>query len=255
MWKKYGAVLRRDGPRFAKCNVAKVTPDDEPSFCVEGLGLEFDKLIANKVGEIIIFEPTAFDLYFASGKRPEFWIGHDKTKVVGSNVELCLLNEGVAFRFPLPNTACGKAVRDMVLSGERTSISIGFTELNGRDEIHFGHNVHRIVEASVREVSLVTTGASKAAFARIINANAEPPLHESVNTTMFGLEFDLHNVRRLSDDNQFSLRQLKRDLLLLQDEDDSHNPIKPMTMDQHNRLQTEQYESLRAQRRAVLLGV
>jgi HK97 family phage prohead protease len=218
MFRKYGKQLFRGGPRFAKSNAAAADTDDEPRLCVEGLGLEFDTLIANKVGEIIRFEPTAFDNYFASGKRPEFWIGHNKDKVVGGNVELCILNEGLAFRFPIPNTAQGKAVKDMILAGEHTSISVGFTELNARDEVLFGHNVHHIIEASIREVSVVPIGASKKAFCRIIDANREPPLHESVNTTLFGIEHDLHNIKQLKDDNQFNLRQLKRDLLLLEDE-------------------------------------
>jgi HK97 family phage prohead protease len=219
MFRKFGKQLFRDGPRFAKSNVTNTDRDGEPRYCVEGLGLEFDTLIANKVGEIIRFEPTAFDNYFASCKRPEFWIGHNKDKVVGGNVEVCILNEGLAFRFPIPNTAQGKAVKDMILAGEHTSISVGFTELNARDEVLFGHNVHHIIEASIREVSVVPIGASKNAFCRIIDANLEPPLHESVNTTLFGIEHDLHNIKRLIDDNQFNLRQLKRDLLLLEDND------------------------------------
>jgi HK97 family phage prohead protease len=241
---------------FAKSNAAKTEPDDEPRLCVEGLGLEFDTLIANKIGEIIIFEPTAFDDYFASGKRPEFWIGHDKDKVVGGNVELAILNEGVAFRFELPNTTHGIAVKDSVLSGEQTGISVGFTELNARDEIHFGRNVHRILEASIREVSVVPRGASKKAFCRIIDANREPRLGESVNTVLFGIEHDLHNIKVLVDDNDFAIRTLKRNLLLLQDgHHGSDEPIKSMTVNQSNRLQTEQYETFRAQRRAVLLGM
>lgn len=254
MFRKFGKQLFRDGPRFAKSTAVRDDADNEPRFCVEGLGLEFDTLIANKVGEIIRFEPTAFDNYFASGKRPEFWIDHNKDKVVGGNVELCILNEGLAFRFLLPNTAHGKAVKDMVLAGEHTSISVGFTELKARDDVHFGHKVHHILEAEIREVSVVSVGASKKAFCRIIDSNCEPPLHESVNTTMFGIEHDLHNIRQLKAGNEFSIRQLKRDLLLLEDGQPTR-PIRQMTIDNINRLQTEQYETFRAKRRAVLLGV
>jgi HK97 family phage prohead protease len=249
---KYGVLLARNGPRFARANVARADSNDEPRLCVEGLGLEFDTLIANKVGEIIRFEPTAFDKYFASGKRPEFWIGHNKDKVVGGNVELSILNEGLAFRFPLPNTAQGKAVKDMVLAGEHTSISVGFTELNARDEVYFGHKVHHILEASIREVSVVPVGASKKAFCRIIDANYEPQLHQSVNTTMFGIEQDLHDIKRLQDDNQFNLRQLKRDLLLLEDEQDSDEPIRPMTMKRTYPSVIDRTEQMQSQRRKIL---
>ena len=220
MFRRYGASIFRDGRRFAKSDVAETEIDDEPRFCAEGLGLEFDTLIVNKVGEIILFEPTSYDAYFSSGKRPEFWVGHDSTKVVGSNVELSILNEGVAFRFELPNTMLGKAVKDAVLSGEKTSISVGFVELKGHDEIHFGRKVHHITEASIREISVVPVGASKKAFCRIIDANREPSLDESVNTVMFGIEYDMHNIKVLKDDNEFAIRTLKRDLLLLQDEHD-----------------------------------
>ena len=255
MFRKYPGRLFRDGPRFAKSTVVEADTDNEPRLCIEGFGLAFDTPIANKLGEIIIFSPTSFDGYFSSGRRPEMWLAHDKAKVVGSNVELCILNEGIAFRFPLPTTAHGATVKDMVLSGEHTSISIGFTELRAHDEVHCGHKVRHIDEASIREISVVSVGACKTAFVRLIDENNEPPLHESVNTAMFGLEHDLHNVKRLKDDNDSDIRWLKRSLALL--EGDLHcgdEPFAQPTMSAYagNNFVTEQYDSLRAQRRAVL---
>ena len=255
MFRKYGASLFRNGPRFAKSTAVKDDADDEPRFCIEGLGLEFGKLIVNKLGETILFEPTSFDKYFATGRRPEMWLGHDNSKVIGSNVELCVLDEGIAFRFSLPDTACGKVVKDMVLSGEQTSISVGFTQLGARDEVHFGHNVTHIYEAEIRELSVVPVGACKTAFVRLIDANKEPPLHESVNSTLFGVEYDLHSIKVIREDNEADIDRLKLKLSALEAatyEDEPTSVARPMTVDQYNRHQTDRYEKMQSERRAML---
>jgi HK97 family phage prohead protease len=254
MFRKYGASMFRDGQRFAKSTAAVADVDDEPHFCVEGLSIETEKLLVNKLGETIWFEPTAFDDDIASGNKPELWHSHDKTKVVGSNVELCAVNVGVAFRFQLPNTTLGQAVKDMVLSGEQNSVSIGFTEVKTRDEVHFGHKVRHIEQASIREVSICPRGASSKAFARIIDANKEPPLRESVGTTMFGIEYDLHAVKILSEDNHTDMLLLARRLLALNGEHQySDEPITFSIMaSQSNRIQTETIEQMQRQRRAKL---
>jgi HK97 family phage prohead protease len=256
MLKKYGASLFRNGPLFAKsAHYAEPPADREPNFCIEGLGVSFETLIINKDGETIWFEPGAFDNYFASGRQPEMWLGHDKNRVVGSNVELCVLDEGIAFRFQLPDTAYGKAVKDMVLSGEQTSISVGFTQLSIRNEVHFGHNVIHILEAEIREVSLCPRGACKKAFARLIDANHEPPLHESVNSAMFGIEYDIHNLRVGRADIGADIRMLKKTLSTLEAGTYHGEPqvvTRSMTAAQSNRLQTEWYARLQHERRAML---
>jgi HK97 family phage prohead protease len=233
MLKKYGASLFRNGPRFAKSTAVKDDSDAEPRFCVEGLGVELDTLILNKLGEIIIIEPKAFDGYFASGNRPMVWLEHDETKVVGANAELCLLNEGVAFRIPLTNSVYATAAKQLIQSGTHTSVSIGYHELRGCDEMHFGHKVRHIQEASIHEISICPRGASKKAFARIINANCEPPLHESVNTTMFAIEYDWHNINRLKDENEADAERLTQRLAVLQAETWQDEPVvRSLTADQ-----------------------
>jgi HK97 family phage prohead protease len=248
MLKKYGASLFRNGPRFAKSTVVK---DDPPRLCIEGLGVELDTLIVNKHGEIIIIEPKAFDGYFASGNRPMVWLEHDETKVVGANAELCLLNEGVAFRIPLTDSHYATAAKQLIQSGTHTSVSIGYHELRGCDEMHFGHKVRHIQEASIHEISICPRGASKKAFARIINANCEPPLHESVNTTMFAIEYDWHNVTRLKEENEASVERLTLRLAALQAETEQGETVaRSITSDQCNMIVSDWYDQLRTERRA-----
>jgi HK97 family phage prohead protease len=258
MFSKYGARLGRDGPRFAKSNVAKVDDaDDEPRLCIEGIGISFGKLIVNKFGETILFEPNSFDKYFSTGKRPDFQLSHDPTKVFGSNTELCILDEGVAFRLPLANKSYAATIKQMVESGEQACISIGFTELRTRDEVHFGHKVKHIEEAEIREISLCPRGACKQGFARIIDANSEPPLHESVNTAMFGIEFGLHNIKIIKEDNDIAVDWLKHKLSTLDGEHQHNEPqssAPSMTTGQGNRLVTDSYDRMRAERRTKLLG-
>jgi HK97 family phage prohead protease len=255
MLKKYGKAISCMGPRFAKSTAVKDDAGAKPHFCVEGLGLEFEKLIVNKLGETILFEPNSFDKYFESGRRPEMWLRHNSSNVIGSNVELCLLDKGIAFRFPLPDTPSGKAVKDMVLSGEQTSISVGFTQLIARDEVHCGHTVTHIEEAEIREISVCPRGACATAFVRLIDAHKEPPLHASVNSTMFGIEHDLHYIGIIKEDIDTDIDSLKRRLSALQaaaEYDEPHLVARSMTPDQCNRLQTERYEAMISDRRTML---
>jgi HK97 family phage prohead protease len=251
MLKRYGKAISSMGPRFAKSITIKDDADDEPRLCIEGLGVELDTLIVNKHGEIILIEPKAFDEYFASGKRPMVWLEHDQTKVVGANAELCLLDEAVAFRIPLTNSHYATVAKQLIQSGTHTSVSIGYHELRGRNEVHFGHNVRHIEEASIHEISICPRGASKKAFARIINAKCEPPLHESVNTTMFAIEYDWHNVSRLKEENEIDIDRIKSRLSALQTGIDNDEQFAlSMTSDQCNRIVTERYDDMISERRS-----
>jgi HK97 family phage prohead protease len=251
MLKKYGASLFRSGPRFSKSTVVKDEADPEPRFCIEGLCVLFDTPILNQHGDTIVFEPTAFDKYFESGRRPDFWLNHDKTKVVGSNTELCILNEGVAFRLPLANKDYAATIKEMVASGAQDSISIGFIELKTRNEECFGHPVKFIEEADLVEVSAVPVGACKQAFSRLIDANNEPPLHESVNTSMFAIDYGMHNIKVIKKDNEVAIDWIERKLSALQTGIDNDEPhMVAMTSDQSNRLQTERYDDMISERRS-----
>jgi HK97 family phage prohead protease len=257
MLKNYGASLFRKGPRFAKSTAVKDDADAEPRLCIEGIGVLFETPILNKRGETIVFEPTAFDIYFSSGKRPDFWFSHDPTKVFGSNTELCILKEGVAFRLPLTNESYASTVKGMIESGEQASVSIGFTELKTRNEVCFGHPVKFIEEAELVEVSLVPVGACKQAFARLIDANNEPPLHESVNTSMFAIEYGMHNIKVIRKDNEAEIDRIERKLSALQtviDNDESYLVAPSMTVDQCNRIVSGRYDQLRTKQRANLFS-
>jgi phage head maturation protease len=251
MLKKYGASLFRSGPRFSK---STDTPDDspyEPRLCIEGIGIAFDTPILNKYGETIIFGPNSFDEYFKSSTRPPFWQCHDAATVFGSNTELSILNVGVAFRLPLTSTYATK-IRELVDSGH-DGISIGFTEIRTRKEILFGYPVKMIDEAVIREISLVPRGACKQAFCRVIDANHEPPLNESVSSDMFGLEYDLHHVKIIHEDNKATVDWLKDRLSALEAET-SYDEPSPMRWpaNESNRRTTAQYEAMIAERRTML---
>jgi hypothetical protein len=172
-----------------------------------------------------------------------------------SGLELCPLNVGVAFRLPLTNKRYAETIREMVETGEQASISIGFTSLKTRNEVLFGHPVKIVEEAEIREVSLVPRGACKQAVARIIDANCEPPLNESVSSDMFGIEYGLHNIRSIKEDNETAINWLKRSLSTLEAglQGDECEPANWSTdVYQSNRLQTEKYDRLQSARRAML---
>jgi HK97 family phage prohead protease len=257
MFSKYGARLGRDGPRFAKSNVARIDAEDEPRLCIEGIAVLTEHPIADKNGQILVFDPHAFDEHVASGRKTEVWLGHDSKKVVGSNVQLCLLNNGVAFRLPLTNKSYAATIKQMVESGRQAAISIGFTELEGRDEICFGHAVRWVEKAQIREVSLVAVGACKESFGRIIDANHEPPLNESVSSDMFTLEYGLHNLKVIKRENDEAISELRCRISALAGIrcDDEPQSSAPSMTNEGNRRLTDSYDRMRAERRAKLLGV
>jgi HK97 family phage prohead protease len=249
-----GASLFRNGPRFVKS--ITTAKDKPPRLCIEGLGITFDTPILNKYGETIIFGPNSFDEYFKSSTRPPFWQSHDAATAFGANTELCLLSEGVAFRLDLTNVTNAAKIEELVMSGH-DGISIGFTELKTRNEVLFGHPVKMIDEAEIREISLVPRGACKQAFCRLIDANKEPPLHESVNSTMFGIEYDLHNIKIIKEDNDIAICWLERKLSALQaaaEYDEPHLVAPSMTVDQCNRIVSGRYDQLRTEQRALLFS-
>jgi HK97 family phage prohead protease len=255
MFAKYGASLFRKGPRFAKSIAIKDDADAEPLICLEGICVLFDTPILNQHVDTIAFEATAFDKYFASGRRPDFWLRHDPTKVVGANVELCILDKAVAFRLQLANNNHAATIKEMVKSGAQDSISIGYKELKTRNELCFGHPVKFIEEADLVEISAVPVGACKQAFSRLIDANKEPPLHESVNTTIFAIEYDWHNIKVIKKENEADIDRIECRLSALQagiDDDEPEAVLLPSTSDQCNRAVTERYDDMISARRRML---
>jgi HK97 family phage prohead protease len=255
MFKKYGAALIREKPRSAKSKVDAIPAVKEPRYCIEGIGVLTETPILNKLGEIIVFAPTAFDKYIANNHRPDLWLSHDNTKIVGSGIELCGMNVGVAFRMALSDERYAAIIKQMVESKTRDSISIGFTEIKVRDKVYFGHKVRYIEEAEIREVSLVPVGACRQAFARIIDANNEPPLEQSVSSDMFAIEYDLHNIHSIRKDNDLSIEWLQQRLAALEAGASYHGEqpaSRPMTMSESNRLHTEWVNQMQSERRAML---
>jgi phage head maturation protease len=117
MMKRYSSIVAHMKPRFAKSRA--VEDEDEPRLCIEGIAVLTEHPIADKNGQILVFDPHAFDEHVASGRKTEVWLGHDSKKVVGSNVQLCLLNNGVAFRLPLTNKSYAATIKQMVESGKQ----------------------------------------------------------------------------------------------------------------------------------------
>lgn len=238
----------RHGPRRA---TVAAEPEVKPRICIEGLGIMFDTPILNKHGKTIVFEPKSFDKYFETGARPPFWQSHNENMAFGLNTELCILSEGIAFRLDLTNVKDSNKIQQLIKSGH-DGISIGFTEVKTRDEVLFGHPVKMIEEASLREISLVSRGACKQAWCRVIDANNEPPLHESVNSTMFAIEYDLHDMKIKVEDRRSDLESLSARLAALNagTQYDDRPASRSMSVNESNRRQTDQYDRLAADARS-----
>jgi HK97 family phage prohead protease len=229
----------------------------EPRLCIEGWAVIFEEPILNK-NEILVFERGCFDEHIANGCRTEFWLAHDSTEVVGSNesgLELCVTGDGLAFRMPLSNRRYADTIMRMVESKKQAAISVGITRSKERTEMIGNREVIFIEHVELRECSLVAAGSCEQAFARLIDANQNPSLCESVNSITFKIESGIHNARVQGNNNSTRLRALKHRISALEAKQQTPPVNLSMTTSESTRIVTERYDTMRAERRANLLGV
>ena len=231
------------------------SPDDgyEPRLCIEGWAIVFDEPILIQSGEIVVFERGCFDNHFADGCITEFWIAHDSTEVVGSNhsgLELCVTGDGLAFRLPLSNRRYADIIQRMVESTTQAAISVGITRSKEREEVRGGHKVIFIEHAGLRECSLVAAGSCEQAFARLIDANHNPSLEDSIKSVTFKIESGMHNIRTQGNKNRNRIETLKSQISALKALQDTQLVKLSMTTNQSNRLQTEANERMQSEHRA-----
>ena len=254
MIKKHGAVLARSGSRLAK-RVYVEDDEYEPQYCLEGIAIVYDEPYLTNTGDIIVPERGCLDEHFAKRARTEFWVGHDSEQVLSNpttEIEFIEIGDTLAFRMPLTNNRNTTQIREMVQSGKQAAISVGLTRTKERKDKVGSHTVIYIESADLRELSACAEGSCDQAFARFIDANHNPPLKDSVNSFAFKLEHGMHNLKVQGKKNRTQLEALKDRISVLQAGLHTQHVMRSITANESNRLQTERYDLLQAERRATL---
>lgn len=103
----------------------------------------------------------AFAATIASGRTIKLLWQHDAAKPIGVPLELKEDAYGLFGRWRIPQTAQGREAREYVRAQLVDGLSIGFYTIKAED---LGGGVRALIEADLREVSLVTMPANESAL-------------------------------------------------------------------------------------------
>jgi hypothetical protein len=221
---------------------------------LDGQALKFNVPIPYN-DTLIMFEPDAFgDI---DQHTVAFCIDHlSSSEVATTNNGLLLIvdEDAIQFRLDLEQAKNGYVIAHMCEIGNREATSIGFEILDERTRTIAGHSVRVISRARLVEVSLCKNGAAGVdAFAYLVDTTATPRPVAGVRSKKFQAYNAMYKVSS-------KLRQMKATntaVLALQERIESLDAepiVWSMTVHESNAIATNDYERLRAQRRAVLLG-
>jgi phage head maturation protease len=169
--------------RFERTGVLAKSDDDEMALpALEGFCARYDKVFVQK-GRLVVVVRNAFEKSIGNGLMVDFINDHDKNFRYG-RAEVLHHTDGVAFRFILPKSPTGYALRKMVANYRRSDISVGATVLEQETRVVAGRNVVFVTEASLDDISAVQNGAVGLCNARIIDASKEPPLKDNCKFLM-----------------------------------------------------------------------
>jgi phage head maturation protease len=169
--------------RFQTTGVLARSDDDEmirPA--LEGFAARYNKLFLQK-GRLVVLVKNAFEKSIGNGRTVDFRNNHDNNFTYG-RAEVLHHTDGVAFRFVLPASVSGYALRKMVANYRRSDISIGARVIAAETKVVAGRNVEFVTEAALDEISAVQDGALALCNARIIDAAKEPSLGENCKYLM-----------------------------------------------------------------------
>ncbi|WP_292675028.1 HK97 family phage prohead protease [Mesorhizobium sp.] len=122
-------------------------------------------------GQIDVFTDTCFDESVVFGRNIGFLINHEWGKQVGGTndgLELMSDPEGLAFRYPLPDTALGREALSMITQGKgQSGMSVGYKVLDKAFITLDGQQVRVLRKCELTEISIVKVGAVPGAFTNV----------------------------------------------------------------------------------------
>jgi HK97 family phage prohead protease len=146
--------------------------------CIQGYAVRTNKLFVLD-GQYTVFCKHALkNSTIASNVNVQ--LDHDSGTTFGKRgLELIHDDNGVAFRFPLPASARGYALQQMVDQYQRPDVSIGYSPIASVVKQVDDYDVRFITDASIVELSIVKFGKCPYSYARMIDASVERSLKES----------------------------------------------------------------------------
>jgi HK97 family phage prohead protease len=150
---------------------------------LRGYATRYSKAFVNG-GRFCVFQKGCFARSLCDSTPIRFLVEHRESELIATTadrLELCPDDEGLAFHLSLEDDDSSRRVADMVNSGLKTGMSMGFRVEHYEDAQIAGENVRIIKDATLNEISLVGAGAVKQAHCSLIQHDSARPLKEDID--------------------------------------------------------------------------
>ncbi|RUW17386.1 HK97 family phage prohead protease [Mesorhizobium sp. M4B.F.Ca.ET.013.02.1.1] len=159
-----GPVTRFDEQKFAG------NADRTTLATIAGYATKYWNLHVYK-GGIDVFTDTCFDESVVFGRDIRFLVNHDWDKNVGGTndgLELMSDQDGLSFRYPLPDTPLGREALKMIDDGKgQAGMSVGYRIVKNQFVTIDGQKVQALTKCQLNEISIVKVGAVPGAFTHV----------------------------------------------------------------------------------------
>jgi Caudovirus prohead serine protease len=224
---------------------------------LDGSALKFNVAFPfpNK-NRLVMFESDCFgDL---DQRTVAFCIDHELTNEVATTdngLTLVVDNDALQFRLDLEKATNGFAIAHMCEIGNREAMSVHCDITQSRMETIAGETVEVVSRARLKEISLCKNGAAgDNAFAMLVDTTVTPKPTAGMRSAKFHTYNAMYKisckVRELKASNATILALTERIAVL--DDREVGPVVWSISAGESNRRTTEQYDRLRAERRAVL---
>ncbi|RUW17379.1 HK97 family phage prohead protease [Mesorhizobium sp. M4B.F.Ca.ET.013.02.1.1] len=148
------------------------------------------------------FARTCFDQSIVFGKDVKFLVNHDWKKEVGgtsNGLELMADPDGLAFRYPLPDTDLGREALSMIRSGGgQAGMSVGYKVLEQKSVEIDRQKVRVLTRCDLSEISIVKVGAVPGAFTQVKTTPGDE-LKLAADAAAINLRWALHDFGKAAE--------------------------------------------------------
>jgi len=206
---------------------------------LDGESMQFNTVFDYKGTKVLIKAGAFGDI---SSNSVSFCRDHIASSACASTddgaLELMVDDEAIRFRLNLSKVKGGEIIARLCEIGDRDATSIGCDILEESDHDIGGEMVRVITKAKLREISACSLGAYKGAFCQLVDTTVTPKPTSGSESNTFKAGRILHKVNRQIK----AMRQRHSDV-------PAPRPKFAMTVEQSNRLHTEETEALQQRSR------
>lgn len=208
---------------------------------LDGEVLRFNTVFEYK-GDKVAFVPGAFGE--TSQQDVKWCVDHDLSTASAwtrdGSLELMIDDEAIRFRVRLDKTTQGPVLARMAEIGARDATSIACDILDETKVEIEGERVRVIKRARIIELTQCSTGAVESAFCQLVDTTVTPKPTSGSESATFAAGRALHKINRRIK----AMRQSKSEV-------PAPRPKFAMTVEQSNRLHTEETEALQQRTRGT----